>query len=871
MKKLFLTGLLAAGVLHGAHATNYYVASGANAPVAGVDRTTNGQGLSAALPFATIQYAADKTLPGDTVFVRAGTYTNRYTAVAYISRSGTPAKWITYRNYRNEKPFLQFNSWQGFQVWKGASYIEINGFRIQGNNRNVTLADALNQPGGCAQNGVGSSEAKYSGGGIVVEGRNTTVRSHHVRILNNEIFDCGAVGIAGMEADYLTIENNLVYDNASRSRFGGSGISLLNSRNYDNNTSGYRMIIRNNRIFGNRLEVPWYSNKCQGITDGNGIILDLNRNPGQTFEAFTGRFLVANNLIVNNGGAGVQVYQTDNVDVINNTCYRNARSPELNVLKSAQSYNIRGEVLLNQVDKIRVQNNIFVTDELSKVSTGTAPILTYTHNLHFGGILTPIAGASTITADPQFVNATTDWRTADFRLKATSPAINQGLNSQLSATDLVGNPRVVGPNPDRGAYESPVVPPVVTLRTPENPTGTRAGLDYAYYQGSWSALPAFAALTPTSTGTSTGFDLTPAAQPDNFGFRYTGYVTVPTDGIYTFSTTSDDGSQLFIGTTLVADNDGLHSAAEKAGTIALKAGTHALTVTYFDRTGDNVLAVSYQGPGLAKQLIPAAALSRPQPLRTPENPAGLVPGLNYAYYQGSWSALQDPATLTTVKTGAVSSFDLTPATQADNFGFHFYGYVTVPTDGQYTFFTTSDDGSQLRIGNGLVVDNDSLHSARERSGTVGLKAGTHFIAVDYFDRTGGNVLSVSYQGPGIAKQAIPASAFSRRDYSAAASARAATAAPAAQLAAPPSSLTASLSAFPNPSPDGRPTLALDAKADQTAQVLVRGDRGQLVGLFGVRLRAGRTELPLPAPLAPGTYHLRATVDGQVQTFTLQVR
>ena len=148
------------------------------------------------------------------------------------------------------------------------------------------------------------------------------------------------------------------------------------------------------------------------------------------------------------------------------------------------------------------------------------------------------------------------------------------------------------------------------LRTPENPTNTAAGLDYAYYQGIWDVLPGFAALTPARTGTTTGFDLTPRLRDDEFAFRYTGYVTVPTDGTYTFYTSSDDGSQLFIGSALVVDNDGLHGTQERTGQIGLRAGTHVLTVTFFERGGDQVLGVSYAGPGISKTVVPAAALSR---------------------------------------------------------------------------------------------------------------------------------------------------------------------------------------------------------------------------------------------------------------------
>ena len=53
---------------------------------------------SPAAPFATIQKGATLARPGDTVFVRAGTY--RETVIP--ARSGAPGKPITYRPYQNE-------------------------------------------------------------------------------------------------------------------------------------------------------------------------------------------------------------------------------------------------------------------------------------------------------------------------------------------------------------------------------------------------------------------------------------------------------------------------------------------------------------------------------------------------------------------------------------------------------------------------------------------------------------------------------------------------------------------------------------------------------------------------------------------------
>ena len=83
---------------------------------------------------------------------------------------------------------------------------------------------------------------------------------------------------------------------------------------------------------------------------------------------------------------------------------------------------------------------------------------------------------------------------------------------------------------------------------------------------------------------------------------------MPEDNVYEFFTESDDGSRLYIGESLVVDNDGLHGAQEKRGVIALAAGLHPIRVAYFNKTGGLDLKISYASKKLAKQLIPASSL-----------------------------------------------------------------------------------------------------------------------------------------------------------------------------------------------------------------------------------------------------------------------
>jgi large repetitive protein len=139
------------------------------------------------------------------------------------------------------------------------------------------------------------------------------------------------------------------------------------------------------------------------------------------------------------------------------------------------------------------------------------------------------------------------------------------------------------------------------------------------------------------------------------------------------------------------------------------------------------------------------------------SPTVLV-GLNYAQYNGTWSALPDFSTLTPVTTGVVTTFSISPATQADFFGFVFTGFLQIPTTGSYTFTLNSDDGSKLWVNDVLRIDHDGLHGGTDKaSAPITLAAGYYPIRCEYFERDGGQGLTVSWQGPGIGKQAIPAS------------------------------------------------------------------------------------------------------------------
>jgi glucose/arabinose dehydrogenase len=148
-------------------------------------------------------------------------------------------------------------------------------------------------------------------------------------------------------------------------------------------------------------------------------------------------------------------------------------------------------------------------------------------------------------------------------------------------------------------------------------------------------------------------------------------------------------------------------------------------------------------------------------LRAPENPPNTVNGLSYNYYEGTWSALPDFASLPVLESGNINSVNLWPKNRDDDYAFRWTGFIDVPTDGNWTFYTSSDEGSQLLIGNTVVVNNDGLHTAREASGTIGLARGKHSFTVTFFEHLGAASIITRWAGPGVGKRVIPNSAFYR--------------------------------------------------------------------------------------------------------------
>jgi alpha-L-fucosidase len=143
--------------------------------------------------------------------------------------------------------------------------------------------------------------------------------------------------------------------------------------------------------------------------------------------------------------------------------------------------------------------------------------------------------------------------------------------------------------------------------------------------------------------------------------------------------------------------------------------------------------------------------------KKPVNVLKPMPGINYKYFEPAGKIDMNVFTRAYTTAGVAERIGLSKKNRTDKFAFEFNGFIKIETDGAYTFFTDSDDGSMLFIDDEEIVNNDGDHGNVEKSGKAYLKKGYHKFKVLYFDSGGGNSLKVSVQPEGAEKQEVPAS------------------------------------------------------------------------------------------------------------------
>ncbi len=160
--------------------------------------------------------------------------------------------------------------------------------------------------------------------------------------------------------------------------------------------------------------------------------------------------------------------------------------------------------------------------------------------------------------------------------------------------------------------------------------------------------------------------------------------------------------------------------------------------------------------------MPASAAAVTATYAADANDSNAVAGLTGEYY--------DTTSLTTLKTTRVdSTVDFTTwgsvptgtDVTADNmYSERWTGYVEIETDGNWTFYTYSNDGVRLWVDDNQIIDNWDDHGAQEDSYTLNLTAGWYPITLEHYQSGGSVVIQLSFSGPGQSKAIIPSTNLS---------------------------------------------------------------------------------------------------------------
>ena len=380
-----------------AEATTYYVATTGN------DTHVCTTAQTSTTPKRTIKSGITCLNPGDTLYIRAGTYTEQIdlmgpnktgTAGHYITIAGYPGETVTVRYSDGPIGYGVIKAWgnRGWLIFDnlildGALSGNQTGWQIRGGNHDFILRN------------LEIKNFRYNG--VYLDGAN------NVQILNCKIHHQVSVdanrwyGIYYHHGANGVIEGNEIYNNP------GGGIHA-----YPGTISN--LIIRGNRI---------HDNNTMTTSSVEGIIVFRGKTNG-VLQTISG-VQIYNNVVYKNsiyGGTsgGIRVSSgPTGTKVWNNTVYGN----------KGWGINIQ----TNDTPDTVVQNNIvFANTSGQIVNVGTRTILN-----------------ANLTTDPRFVNTAA----GDFNLQLSSPAIDKGVLLSAVNLDIMKYPRPKRLGQDIGAYE----------------------------------------------------------------------------------------------------------------------------------------------------------------------------------------------------------------------------------------------------------------------------------------------------------------------------------------------------------------------------------------------------------------------------------
>jgi parallel beta-helix repeat protein len=350
--------------------------------------------------FKTLSDAAQAVAPGDTVLIRAGTFTTQFAP----PRSGARNAYITFRAYPNETVVLTRIESPAILL-RGVSYLAIEGLTVTDVVGWGRIEDSHNAV--LRKNRFSNATARGTTGGLKL------VRSRYIRIVDNR-FESGNDSIVVQESDRNIVEGNT---------FVWGRHSLLSVR------CGNFNVIRNNRFHNERQKAAEIYD-CEAVSDAPFRLDATRRNlfEGNTFAFTRGssqshryngiqyagqQGIVRRNVFHDNLGGALHlaVYEHEALHSYGHRIYHNT-------FYANRCFGLVGSPHLGGALPSVARNNLFYKNadcaglSADQLTIGDPKALVFTDN-----------AVLTTASDPRFVDA----NRRDLRLQPDSPQVDAGV------------------------------------------------------------------------------------------------------------------------------------------------------------------------------------------------------------------------------------------------------------------------------------------------------------------------------------------------------------------------------------------------------------------------------------------------------------
>lgn len=449
--------------------------------------TNNGLTDSSGGAFLTLQKAADVVSVGDTVIVRAGTYSG-FVLGWDGPVNGAAGHPIWFKadsgviiNHRNNKTVDAIDI-------ESCNFIKVSGFTVT-NDGTVTRA-GIRMSGGGTGCVIDSNSVTGTGRFGIITG---FLRSSY--ITNNTVTGVLAGGgqntghgiYSANAGDTIEISGNTIHDNAADGIHtngditqGGTGIQ-----------SG--LTIKKNFIYNNNLIQSGAAMNFDGIVNST----------------------IENNLVYGEQSAGLALYRIDassgsnNNLVVNNTIVIASSSPKacLRLANASINNTIYNNILWNiSSSGVVIADSDSLTGLVMDYNLMGSKFVVDDVVLTFSEWKTATSGDANSILMTSLSNTFTDYLSGDYTLPSNSDAVNTGIGTLNSTTapsdDIIGASRPFSTLFDIGAYECTSISLVVSNKSPaSSSTGIAVG-STVHWQ--WDRDISPGSVTFTLTGNSSG-------------------------------------------------------------------------------------------------------------------------------------------------------------------------------------------------------------------------------------------------------------------------------------------------------------------------------------------------------------------------------